>query len=158
MHSWCSVDALLTLCWHSVDALLTLCWCSVDTLLTLCWHSYIGVVTSRITILPIQVANTSIMDNSLSTAHGLYNSNPQNRWCSGDTHVNDGAVTVSLSLQPMKAANMMIMNNSEQSTFQFAYLEVQKSLMLCWRSFSGWGCYRGGFWFSYKDCQYDDYG
>jgi len=69
---WRSVDALLTLCWRSVDALLTLCWRSVDALLTLCWRSFSGAVTSTLMLLPIQVANTLIMDKCRSTALGLY--------------------------------------------------------------------------------------
>jgi len=67
-----SVDTLLLLGCHCVDARLTLWWCSLDTLLTLCWHSFWGVMVSTHTILPIQGANTSIMDKCHSTALGLY--------------------------------------------------------------------------------------
>jgi len=62
----------LTLCWYSVDTVLMLCWRSVDAVLMLCWRSFWGVTVSTNTILPIQAANTSIMDKCRSTALGLY--------------------------------------------------------------------------------------
>jgi hypothetical protein len=61
---------LLTLCQHSVDGILMLCDCSVNDLLTFWGRSLSGEVMSTITILPGKVANTSIMDESYSTALG----------------------------------------------------------------------------------------
>jgi len=51
----------------------------------------------------------------------------------------------------------MIMDNSKQITLQLTYLQVQKSLTLCWCSFSEWGCYCVAFSFHYKGCQYIGY-
>jgi len=59
-------------CWRAVDSPLILCWCSVDGLLTHCWRSSSGEATSRLTIVSIKAANTSIMDNSRSTGLRLY--------------------------------------------------------------------------------------
>jgi hypothetical protein len=55
-----------------VDTLWTLYWRCVDALLTLCGRSCWGVAVSTDTILPIQVANTSIMGKSSGTFLGLY--------------------------------------------------------------------------------------
>jgi len=62
----------LTLCWQSVDTVLMLCWRSVDAVLTVCWRSFWGVTVLPNMILPINAANTSIMDKCRSTALGLY--------------------------------------------------------------------------------------
>ena len=59
-NSWCSADALLTLCWRSVDALLTLC-----------WRWFLRVATSTLTVVPTKEANTSIMGKSRRTGLGL---------------------------------------------------------------------------------------
>jgi hypothetical protein len=52
--------------------LLTLCWRSVDAVLTLCWLSSFRVVKTTLPLLPIQVANSSIMDRHRSLAFGFY--------------------------------------------------------------------------------------
>jgi len=48
------------------------CWRSVDALLTLCWGSFFAVETTIWTILPIKVANTSIIGKSCSIVLELY--------------------------------------------------------------------------------------
>jgi len=62
----------LTLCWQSVNTVLMLCWRSVDAVLTVCWRSFWGVTVLPNMILPVNAANTSIMDKCRSTALGLY--------------------------------------------------------------------------------------
>jgi hypothetical protein len=62
---------LLMLSWRSVDTLLTLCWCSDYAVFTLFWCSSFCVVTTTLTTLPIDPANTSIIDWSLSLALGF---------------------------------------------------------------------------------------
>jgi len=97
------------------------------------------------------------MDSSEHIAtQTTYNLN--NHWLSIDAQFQNVAVTVSLQLLPIKAANTLIMDNSEQIASQTTYLQDQKSLMLHWRSFSAWGCYRVTFSFAYKGCRYIDYG
>ena len=93
------IDTLLTLCWRCADAVLTLSWC---------WLS--GVAIWSLTILPIKAANTSIIDNSCTTAPGWHK------------------------------------------------IQHPKSLTLCWRSFSDWGCDHVAFSFAHKGGHYVDYG
>jgi len=67
-------------------------------------------------------------------------------------------VTVVLSLLPIKAAYMSVMHYSNQITMQLPYIPDQKSLTLCYCSFSEFGSDCVRFSFAYKGCQYFDYG
>jgi len=49
------------------------------------------------------------------------------------------------------------MHNSKQITAQIPYLEDQKSMTLCWRSFSECGSDCVAFCFAYTGCQYIGY-
>ena len=164
MLCWCSVDALLTLSWRSVDALLTLCWCSVDALLMLCWQSSFCVVTTTLTTLPIQAANTSIMDKSCSLALGLYQMQHPKLLtlclCSVDTLLTliFRCCDINIYHIDYKEPNTPIMGTSRSTALGLYKMQHPKSMTLCWRSFSEWGCDHVDFSFAHKGCQYVDYG
>jgi len=77
----------------------------------------------------------------------------KNRWPSVDAHFQDVAVSVFLTLLPIKDTNTLIMCIHYQVTFLLPDLQDQKSLTLCWHSFSRWGRERVAFFFPYKGCQ-----
>jgi len=78
----------------------------------------------------------------------------QNHWHSADTHCHDWAGSVSLSIWSMKAANTSSMHQNGQVSNQLPDLQDQKSLTLCWRSFSESGRERIAFSCAYKGSLY----
>ena len=186
MLCWCSVDALLThiFRWSDIDIddiaykagpILQLCikavaqpldytrfntqnsWCSVNALLTLCWHSFFGVATTTLTILPIKVANTSIIGKSRSIALGLYKmEHPKSLPLWWSSYL--GVAPLTLTILPRKEANAQIMGKHCGTALGLYKMQHLKLLTLCWRSFSVWGCDHVALSFAHKGCQYVDYG
>ena len=62
-----------------------------------------------------------------------------NRWCSVDAHFHHGAGRLLLSVLPIKAAKNSFVTDYNLSEVWFPRTDEQKSLTLCWRSFSWWG-------------------
>jgi len=62
-----------------------------------------------------------------------------NWWRSIDTHFQDGAGTESRLFLPLKAANTSFMDVCNQSPVRLPKMQDQKSLVLSWCTFSGWG-------------------
>jgi len=65
--------------------------------------------------------------------------NTTNRWCSIDAHLQDGAGSISLPLFLIMAANISFMAVCNILPTRLPKIHDQQSLMLCWRSFRGWG-------------------
>jgi len=108
------------------------CWCSVDALLMLCWCSVEALLT---------VCWRSV-DSLLTLC-----------WRSLL-----GEATPTLTILPIKAANTSIMDKCRSAALGWYKMQHTKSLTLCWRSFSAWGCDPVAFAFANKDCKYVDYG
>ena len=127
-------------------------WCSIDA------HFQHGAVTMSISPLPIEAADTLIMDNSKQIASQTTYLQDQNsltlRWRS----FSGSAVTLLPSLLPIKAADTLVMDNSEQIASQLNHLHDQILWTLHWCSFSEWGCYLVAVCFAYKGWQYIYYG
>jgi hypothetical protein len=77
----------------------------------------------------------------------------QNCWHSVDTHFNDGSGRVLQSVLPIKAAKNYFMTDCSLSEVWFPSTQDQKSLTLCWRSFSWWGREGNVICLAYKGCQ-----
>ena len=60
----------------------------------------------------------------------------KNRWRSVDAHFQDGAGSLILSFLTWKAANTSFMNGCNQSPLRLPKMRSEKSLTLCWCSFS----------------------
>jgi len=176
---WRSVDTLLTLCWRSVDALLTLFWRSVDAVLTLCWRSSFHVVATTVITLPIQAANTLIIDKSHSLALALHQMQHPKLLtlclCSVDAlfvlcghsvvalltlcwHSLLGVMTSIFTILTIQESNTPIMGPSHSTALGLYKIQHPESMTLCWHSFSEWGCDHVAFSFANKGCQYVDYG
>jgi len=63
----------------------------------------------------------------------------KNRWCSIDTHFQNGAGSVSHIVLHIKAANTSFMNIYNQLPLRLPKVEDQKSSTRRWLSLSGWG-------------------
>jgi len=88
-------------------------------------------VTLSLSLLPINAANTSIMDNSEQIRFPMkLVTKSKNSGRSVDHHFQNGAVTVSLSLSPVIAANTLVMHTSKQIASQVTYLQDKQSLTL----------------------------
>jgi hypothetical protein len=104
----------------------------VDTLLTLCWHSVDTLLT-------------------------LY-------WCSVDALLTlcwrsvCGVTVLTHTILPIKAANTSIMGKCHSTALGLFKMKHTKSLKLCWRSFSDWGCDYIAISFPQNGCQYADSG
>ena len=57
------------------------------------------------------------------------------------THFQDGAESVSLLWLPLKAANALYMDGCNKSPLWLPKMQIHKSLMLRWHSFTGWCSY-----------------
>ena len=68
-------------------------------------------------------------------------------------------VTVSTNtILPIKAANTSIMDKCRSRALGLNKMQHTKSLTLCWRSFSEWGCDHVVITIAQNSCRYDDYG
>jgi len=111
---------------------LTRCWHSVDTVMMLCWRSVDALLT--------------LCWRSVDALLTLC-------WCSF-YHV---AVSTHTIL-PIQAANTSIVVKCRRTAIVLYKMQHTKSLTLCWRSFSDWGCDHVAFSFAHKGCQYVDHG
>jgi hypothetical protein len=121
-------------CWCSLDALLMHCWRSVDAQLTLCWRSLPGELTLTLTIVPIMVANSTIMDKDVAQPLDDTRCNTQYCWPAVDAHFQTGAVTMSHSLLPTQAANMFIKGKCCSTNLGLFKMQHPRLSTLCWRS------------------------
>jgi len=78
----------------------------------------------------------------------------KNCGCSVDTHFQNQAGSVLLSLLPIKAAYTSFINVWNKSPLRIPKMPEQKSLMVQWLSFSGWGRVCISLVFDYKGSQY----
>jgi len=69
-----------------------------------------------------------------------------------------GEATSTLTILHIKAADTSIMDKCRSATPGWYMMQHTKSLTLCWRSFSDWGCDHVAFSFARKGRQYVDYG
>jgi hypothetical protein len=123
-----------TLCWHSVDTVMMLCWRSVDAVLTLCWRSFWGVTVSTNTILPIQAANTSIMEKCHSTALQLYKMHHTKSLPLCWRSFSDCVVTLSQFHLRRMAANTLILGLCCSKALGLYMMQHPNPLTLCWHS------------------------
>jgi len=148
-------------------------WCSVDA------YIQTGAVTMSPALLPINAANTLIMGKCPSTALGLCKMQHLRLlmlcwwsvddllmicWCSVDALLMlcwrsvSGEATLTLTILRIMAANTSIMDKSCSTTLGLHKMQHPKSLTLCWRSFSEWGCDHVAVSFAHQGCQYVEYG
>jgi len=123
------------------------CWCCIGI------HSQDGAESVMLLFLPLKAANTSLMEVCKQPPLRLPRFNNRNRWCSIDAHFQDGAGSVPLLFLPLKAANTPFMDGCKQSPLSLPKMQSQKSLMLCWHSFSEWGSDHVISHFAHKGCQ-----
>ena len=133
-----------------------------------------GVAALTWTILPIKAANTSIMSKCHSTALGLYKMQLPNHWHSVDTLLTRcwcsvdallmvcwrsfwGVAVSTKTILPIQAANTSIMGICPSTALGLYMMQHPKSLTLCWRSFSDWGCDHVAISFVHNSCHYVDY-
>ena len=76
----------------------------------------------------------------------------KNLWLTVEAHFQDGAGMVLQSVLPIKACKNYFMTYYNLSEVWFSKMHDQKSLTLCWRSFSWWGRESIAICFAYK-CQ-----
>jgi len=69
-----------------------------------------------------------------------------------------GVVALTQTILPIKSANNSIMSKCRNTALGLYKMEHPKSLALCWRSFSDWGCDHVAISFAHNSCQYVDYG
>ena len=69
-----------------------------------------------------------------------------------------GAMVSTHTILPINAANTSIMHKCHSTGLGLYKVQHTKSLTLCWRSFSEWGCDHDAITFVQNSCQYDDYG
>jgi hypothetical protein len=105
---------------------------SVDTLLTLCWHC----VDALLTLCWCSV-------NAVLTLSW------RSFW---------GATVSTHTILPIQAANTSIMHKCHSTDLGLYKVQHIKSLTLCWRSFSEWGCDHVAITFVQNSCPYNDYG
>jgi hypothetical protein len=143
-------------------------WRSIDA------YFQTGVVTMLPTLLPAKVANTLILVQCrLAPPVNQTRCNTQDCWCSVDPLLMlywcavdalltlcwrslSGEATWTLTVLPIMAANTSIMDNSGTTSLGWHKVQHPKSLMLCWRSLSYWGCDHVAFSFAHKGCQFVD--
>jgi hypothetical protein len=68
-----------------------------------------------------------------------------------------GEATSTLTILQIKEAITSIMDTCHSAALGWYKMQHTKSLTLCWRSFSDWGCDHVAFSFDHKVCQYVDY-
>jgi len=128
-----------------------------------------------LSLLPTKAANKLIMGKCRSTALESYKMQHPRLltlyWHSVDALLMlcwrsvDGLLTVcwpslsgegtsTFTILPIKAANTSIMNKCHSAALGWYKMQHTKSLMLCWRSFSDWGCDQVAFSFAHKGCHY----
>jgi hypothetical protein len=158
--TWCNTQNR----WCSVNTLLTLWWRYGDAALMRCWRSSCRVVTMTYTTLPIQAANTSIVDISRSCGLGWFRCNAETFWrsvCAELTlgcHSFLGGATSILTIMTIKERNSLIMGTSHSKALGLYKMHHPKSMTLCWLLFSECGCDHVAFSCAHKGCQYVDYG
>jgi len=69
-----------------------------------------------------------------------------------------GVAALTQTILPIKAANTSIMGQWRSTSLGLYKMQHPKSLTLCWRSFSNWGCDHVALSFAHNGCHYDDYG
>jgi len=74
-------------------------------------------------------------------------------WCSVC-----GVAVSTHRISPIKAANTSIMGKCRSTALGLYKMQHTKSLTLCWRSFSDWGCDYVAISFAHNGCQYVDSG
>jgi len=85
-------------------------------------------------------------------------------WCSVDNLLTHcwcsfwGVPVLTHMILPIKAANTSIMGKCRSTALGLFKMEHPKLLLLCWHSFSDWGCDHVAFSFAHQGCQYVDYG
>ena len=75
-----------------------------------------------------------------------------------DAHILNGAGSVLLLLLPMKEANTSVMTICNECRLWLPRMQDLKSLMLCWRSFPGWGREHLCTYFDHKGGQFSQKG
>jgi len=78
----------------------------------------------------------------------------KNCWRCVEADFQNRAVTVWLTPSPSNVASMLVMARTDHVTIQLPYLQHSKSLMLHWRSFSGWGSEHDNIIFGLEGSQY----
>jgi len=143
-----------------------LCWCSIDTVLILCWRSFVGEETTTSTILPIKVANTSIMGNSHSITLKVNNMQHPKKltlcWHCVDSQLTLcwrsfwGVATLTSTIVSIQEANTSIMSKSHSNTLGLYMMYYLQLLTLCWCFLLEWCCNHVAFFLhieaTYKLC------
>ena len=69
-----------------------------------------------------------------------------------------GVVVLTQTILPIKAANMSNISKCRSTALGLCKMQHTKSLTLCWRSFSDWGCDHVAISFAHNGGQYVDSG
>ena len=108
-------------------------WRSVDALLMLWWHSFSGEVKSRLTILPIKAAYTSIIGKFRSTALGSHKmQHPNSLTLCWRSFSEWGCDHVAVSVEH-NTAKTSIMGKWHTKALELNSMQHPRLLTLCWR-------------------------